>query len=499
MSRNGEKQRQLNEQYVKGTVRSPADMDALKRFWESEEQLTASTELPRKAPSRALSRKSGLSMSSSFESSQEDAPLPSPRRSPSQSGLPKNTNLITKIFAESEGLDSSEYGAADASPSPRGGRKQAELERARAEQEAREKEEKKAQRKAEREREKERLREAAEAEEREAEEERFRQEAETRRRKREEIEAQKRKIEEEKIKLEQERRKHEEAMAQLARQREQQEEFDRQQAEELANSKRKKKKKQKEEVIEEEPEEEEQGDFAFNENAEYNGEETDATFIFKLVMVGDSAVGKSSILSRWSHNEFAKDLKATISVESHVKMFKIKRDVIKAQLWDTAGQEKFRSITAQYYRGAKGILIVFDVTKRTSFESVDKWLNEVHNVSDASIPIILIGNKKDMVKNRSVTTEEAIEYSKDHGLNYIETSAKNGTNCSRAISRLLEDVYKNAKTAPVLQAKVEEKKPVPKSQPIVIDAYERAQSGDPFGESVPETGGYKGPDDCANC
>ena len=129
--------------------------------------------------------------------------------------------------------------------------------------------------------------------------------------------------------------------------------------------------------------------------------------IFKTVIIGDSGVGKSNLLSRYLNDIFCDDQKATIGVEFGSKKLTIEGKTIKAQIWDTAGQERYRSITNAYYKGAKGAFIVFDITCYKSFESVDKWYRELKAEGDLNIFILLIGNKSDLDDDRKVSNEEA--------------------------------------------------------------------------------------------
>ncbi len=134
--------------------------------------------------------------------------------------------------------------------------------------------------------------------------------------------------------------------------------------------------------------------------------EEDYDMIFKVVLIGDSGVGKTNILSRYMKNEFNFDTKATVGVEFATKKFDIKNRKIKAQIWDTAGQERYKSITSSYYKGAKGAFVVYDITRKASFDTVDKWIVDLRNNIGQDVTIILVGNKCDLVEQRSVTFEE---------------------------------------------------------------------------------------------
>ncbi len=146
--------------------------------------------------------------------------------------------------------------------------------------------------------------------------------------------------------------------------------------------------------------------------------EEEYDIIVKIVLVGDSGVGKSNILLRYLRNEFHFDSKATVGVEFGSKRFKIENHNIKAQIWDTAGQERYRSITNAYYKGSKGALVVYDITRRSTFENVDKWISDLKKNSDPEVMIILIGNKVDRDDEREVSIKEGEEKAKINVLYY---------------------------------------------------------------------------------
>jgi len=171
----------------------------------------------------------------------------------------------------------------------------------------------------------------------------------------------------------------------------------------------------------------------------------DYDMIFKLILIGDSAVGKTNILSKFLEDRFDKDSKATVGVEFGTKNFEIDNLIVKAQIWDTAGQERYRSITSAYYKGAKGCLIVYDITRKATFESVDRWIADVKGSSDNKLSIILLGNKCDDENERKVSREEGEEKAKYHNVAFLETSALNGTNIEKAFQELINDVYHNNK------------------------------------------------------
>ena len=192
-----------------------------------------------------------------------------------------------------------------------------------------------------------------------------------------------------------------------------------------------------------------------------------------LHVVGDSGVGKSNILTRFTKQEFNLESKSTIGVEFAHKSLHIEGKVVKAQLWDTAGQERYRAITAAYYRSAVGAFIVFDITKRASFESVDRWLRELRDQADPEIAITLVGNKTDLHHLRAVSSEEAHAYAEKHNMNFIETSALDSMNVEPAFLRLLTDIYRTSAKRRASQGI----DPPPTSHAVVLDAQRKKKFG----------------------
>ena len=129
-----------------------------------------------------------------------------------------------------------------------------------------------------------------------------------------------------------------------------------------------------------------------------------------MVLIGDSGVGKSNLLSRFTRNEFNLDSKSTIGVEFATRSIQVDAKTIKAQIWDTAGQERYRAITSAYYRGAVGALLVYDISKHQTYENVTRWLKELRDHADSNIVIMLVGNKSDLRHLRAVPTEEAKQF-----------------------------------------------------------------------------------------
>jgi small GTP-binding protein len=171
----------------------------------------------------------------------------------------------------------------------------------------------------------------------------------------------------------------------------------------------------------------------------------DPDVLLKLILVGDSGVGKTNLLSRFALNEFNPDSKSTIGVEFATKTLRIEEHTVKAQIWDTAGQERYRAITAAYYRGALGAILVYNVTCAATFRSIERWVDDLRaNVED--IVIILVGNKMDLADQREVATEEGIALSERKKLLFMETSAKDCSNVQEMFTLVISDIAKKIGT-----------------------------------------------------
>ncbi|AEC08901.1 putative small GTP-binding protein [Arabidopsis thaliana] len=170
--------------------------------------------------------------------------------------------------------------------------------------------------------------------------------------------------------------------------------------------------------------------------------EDDYDYLFKVVLTGDSGVGKSNLLSRFTRNDFSHDSRSTIGVEFATRSIQVDDKIVKAQIWDTAGQERYRAITSAYYRGAVGALLVYDVTRHVTFENVERWLKELRDHTDANTVIMLVGNKADLNHLRAISTEEVKDFAERENTFFMETSALEAINVENAFTEVLTQIYR---------------------------------------------------------
>ena len=182
-------------------------------------------------------------------------------------------------------------------------------------------------------------------------------------------------------------------------------------------------------------------------------------FIFKVLLLGNSDVGKSSLLLRFVDKTWTDSFVPTIGVDFKVKTMEIGDKTVKMQIWDTAGQERFRNVVASYFRGSNGILLIYDVTNRDSFKNLDNWLEVIENNASDNVLKILIGNKVDLVDDIEIKKEEGQQFANRYNMQFIETSAKLDTNVSEAFETLAKLMIEfNSKQVPLTQKKTENKK-----------------------------------------
>uniref|UniRef100_A0A1I7W0E5 Ras-related protein Rab-10 n=1 Tax=Loa loa TaxID=7209 RepID=A0A1I7W0E5_LOALO len=162
--------------------------------------------------------------------------------------------------------------------------------------------------------------------------------------------------------------------------------------------------------------------------------------LFKLLLIGDSGVGKTCILYRFSDDAFNTTFISTIGIDFKIKTIELKGKKIKLQIWDTAGQERFHTITTSYYRGAMGIMLVYDITNAKSFDNIAKWLRNIDEHASEDVEKMLLGNKCDMGERRVVSRERGEKIACDHGIRFLETSAKANIQIDKAFYDLAEAI-----------------------------------------------------------
>jgi len=167
------------------------------------------------------------------------------------------------------------------------------------------------------------------------------------------------------------------------------------------------------------------------------------SYLFKYIIIGDTGVGKSCLLLQFTDKRFQPVHDLTIGVEFGARMIHVDQQQVKLQIWDTAGQESFRSITRSYYRGAAGALLVYDITRRETFTHLSRWLEEARQNGNPHMVIMLIGNKSDLEHRRQVTVEEGEAFAEEHGLIFLETSAKTAANVEEAFVNTARKIYEN--------------------------------------------------------
>ena len=168
-----------------------------------------------------------------------------------------------------------------------------------------------------------------------------------------------------------------------------------------------------------------------------------ATKKIQLLTLGDGKVGKTSILKRYKEDAFTTHHLTTIGIDFITNDVKIGTELVTVKIWDTAGQERFRTITHTFYKQAQGVLLVFDVTDRMSYENLHSWITSIHEHADEKIIKYLVANKIDLTEERKVTKEEGQKMAQKYGMKYFETSAKANINVTECIESLAKDVYEN--------------------------------------------------------
>ena len=170
--------------------------------------------------------------------------------------------------------------------------------------------------------------------------------------------------------------------------------------------------------------------------------------LFKLLLIGDSGVGKSCLLLRFADDTYTESYISTIGVDFKIRTIEIGGKSIKLQIWDTAGQERFRTITSSYYRGAHGIIVVYDVTDQASFSNVKQWLQEIDRYACENVNKLLVGNKCDLTTKKVVDYNTAKEFADGLGIPFLETSAKNSTNVEQAFICMATEIQRRVSSGP---------------------------------------------------
>ena len=165
-------------------------------------------------------------------------------------------------------------------------------------------------------------------------------------------------------------------------------------------------------------------------------------YLFKYIIIGDPSVGKSNLLMKFAHNKFTDEYQATIGVEFGAKNITFNNQIYRIQIWDTAGQENFRSITRAYYKNSVCAMVVYDITNRDSFEHVQNWIQDVKDQSPKTVLIVLVGNKIDLEENRAVSYDEGSEFATKNGLIFEETSAKTGQGIEEIFMKSAKEISK---------------------------------------------------------
>ncbi|XP_047451938.1 ras-related protein Rab-8B-like [Mugil cephalus] len=172
-------------------------------------------------------------------------------------------------------------------------------------------------------------------------------------------------------------------------------------------------------------------------------------YLFKLLLIGDSGVGKTCLLFRFSEDSFNTTFISTIGIDFKIRTIELDGKRVKLQIWDTAGQERFRTITTAYYRGAMGIMLVYDICNEKSFENIKNWIRNIEEHASSDVEKMILGNKCDMTDRRQVSKDRGEKLAIDYGVKFLETSAKSGLNVEEAFYTMGRDILHNlsSKTA----------------------------------------------------
>jgi small GTP-binding protein len=168
----------------------------------------------------------------------------------------------------------------------------------------------------------------------------------------------------------------------------------------------------------------------------------------KMLIIGDSSCGKTSMLIKYADNKFSPIYMSTIGIDFKIKHVTVQNKRYRLHIWDTAGQERFRTITRSYYRGCQGIIMVYDITQASSLKNIESWVKDISINTDANVAKILVGNKSDLIFERAVSYEDGENIARKHQMRFFETSAKNGTNIDEIFSCLVNEIIKKNTNQP---------------------------------------------------
>lgn len=167
----------------------------------------------------------------------------------------------------------------------------------------------------------------------------------------------------------------------------------------------------------------------------------DDRFVFKVLLVGDASVGKTCLVRRFTDNRYTGNYKCTLGIDMRVRTMEVSGCQVMLHIWDTSGEERYRSVMSSYYRRVKGIILVYDTTQRRSYNHVDYWLSEINKYSASDVKVLLVGSKCDACDQRQVAHDTAATYAERKGLTYVEASAMTGFNVERLFSKLAVSLY----------------------------------------------------------
>jgi len=174
-------------------------------------------------------------------------------------------------------------------------------------------------------------------------------------------------------------------------------------------------------------------------------------YLFKLLLIGDSGVGKSCLLLRFADDTYTESYISTIGVDFKIRTIQLDGKTIKLQIWDTAGQERFRTITSSYYRGAHGIIVVYDTTEAETFNNVKQWLHEIDRYATEGVNKLLVGNKCDLTTKKQVEYQTAKDFADSIAIPFLETSAKSATNVEQAFMTMASEIKSRMAAAPAMK------------------------------------------------